>query len=451
MEHLAEVMSRHEGQEGLALFQHLERAQSLAEDNCDLFLLLLQLVFNKISEVCPVHRSFQVPAQSLVIKQAILHSKHDVYISQMSELTAVVRNTNTSKGSFERLFNNLFKTLTSQYNLKNLCLNSIFCGVLLDLSAFFKEWMMALDEFQQQANPDTLQPFIMRCYEHFGAFDKAVTELGFNPDVMQHVKALKQNRKHGLGIRACKTLEFLCDLSSELLFKDTTEDRQKRVDNSFFVLESTLFTTHYIFPICLWMLSLLEYCCNNSVDLSEHISSLEYLIQGNKEEMVHNHTALSAIIDPCILKMLLPVQQSSKESQHQGSENNLVPASGILLHSVGLVWHTVLLSFYSKAKHVSVDPKRIRESLISHCCHSSVKQTLQNIHTELSKIVGELLCQELHKFKEYILELLMDQLKVNKSRVSGVRSEVEEMLRSLLDYEQHLDSCISEAQGFGKF
>ena len=96
--------------------------------------------------------------------------------------------------------------------------------------------MLAMDEFQQNANPDTLQPIIARCYEHFNAFDKAVTEVGFNPDVMQHVKGLKQDRRHGLGMRACKVLEFLCTLSSELLYKDTTENRQKKLDNSFLYL-----------------------------------------------------------------------------------------------------------------------------------------------------------------------------------------------------------------------
>ena len=310
---------------------------------------------------------------------------------------------------------------------------------------------MAMDEFQRNANPDTLQPIIARCYEHFNAFDKAVTEEGFNPDVMQRVKGLKQDRRHGVGMRACKVLEFLCTLSSEFLYKDTTENTQKSLGNSFFVLESTLFTTRYILPIYTWILSLLEYCCNESVDLSGHVSFLECVIQGHKEEMVQNHTALSAVIDPCILQKLLPLQQFSEdESKCRVEENNLIPASRTSLSSVGIIWHTVLLTLYGKATDMSVDPEWLRQSLVSHCCCYSVKQPLLNLYMEISKTVRELLCQELHKFKEYILELLVDQLRVKKSRVSDVRCQAEEMLSSLLDYEQHLDSCISEAQGFGK-
>ena len=93
---LAEVMSTNEQrQQSQALFQHFERAQGLAESDCDdTFLLLPKLVPDKVS---PIPTSFQVPAQSLLIKQSILRSKHDVYISQMTELIAVVRSTNVQK------------------------------------------------------------------------------------------------------------------------------------------------------------------------------------------------------------------------------------------------------------------------------------------------------------------------------------------------------------------
>lgn len=125
---LAEVMSTNEQrQQNQALFQHFERAQDLAEGDCDTFLLLPKLVPDKVSELSPIPTSFQVPAQSLLIKQSILRSKHDAYISQMTELIAVVRSTNVPKGSFERLFNDLLNSLSSRYSLKNMRLNPIFC------------------------------------------------------------------------------------------------------------------------------------------------------------------------------------------------------------------------------------------------------------------------------------------------------------------------------------
>ena len=263
--------------------------------------------------------SLNISHQLFEVKISMLKGKQSDYSMQRKILYIVANSDSVSLN--KQLVSPIAQTLLKLYDYSTVSklsaetraavkhskdLTGLLCSTLSDIYSIYEFYFECLFHALEckKLDMDVLISYYKTCHSCYSSFEKCMSEMNWNMDLIKDVRNEFTERRTPMGTPALKAVTCIYEVCSELCGGSELEEVMKMVDRNLYALESMHYTFCCRIIITQWVETLVFLLDEMAVTISTVRSTLLDILRKNLDSINCLYKPLSCVIGKTVMESL---------------------------------------------------------------------------------------------------------------------------------------------------